>query len=404
MMSPLSGSRRLGRAGALVLPAVLVALTVPATAQTPDARWQPWIGCWTPSTTQFVPGPERVSGQVCVVPATGTSAADIVTVAADGSLSREHIEASGERRSIARDGCAGWERAQWSSDTRRVYLESEYQCPGGVTRSTTGLMAMSASGDWLNLVGVSLRENTAVRVLRHRSSAPRATLPADVRSALTVSSALVEAARAEASAAIDPAAVADASRHVGAAVTESWLAEHGRVFRAEAGRLVELADAGVADRVIDVIVALSYPHVFAIRPLSPTTGLPETTSLDQGGEVGWTRQGSCDPYGGGFSLYGWDGCSPYGYAGYGYYGLPSYDYLLYGNLAAYGGWYSYRASQPAVVVRPPEAASSGHGRVINGSGYSAGGGGSSGGSSSSAGSTSSGNSAPSGAVRTAVPR
>jgi hypothetical protein len=262
-------------------------------------------------------------------------------------------------------------------------------------------MAMSAAGDWLNVAGVNLRDNTGVRVLRHQSSAPRATLPADVRSALAVAPALVVAARAEASSSIDPAAVTDASRHVSAAVVESWLAEHGQVFAADAKRLVELADAGVADRVLDVIVALSYPHAFAIRPLSSSTGLPETISFDETSAAGWTRQGLCDPYDGGFSLYAWDGCSPYGYAGY---GGPLYDYLLYGNIVAYGGWYHYLATQPAVVMRAPDAASSGHGQVVNGSGYAAGGSGSSGGNSSAGSPASTSPASSAGAVRTAVPR
>ena len=54
---------------------------------------------------------------------------------------------------------------------RRVYLQSEYTCTGGVKRATTGLMASAANGDWLDIVGVGLRDKVGVRVLRHRASA-----------------------------------------------------------------------------------------------------------------------------------------------------------------------------------------------------------------------------------------
>jgi hypothetical protein len=393
---------------------VLLAAAPRATAQTPqrDARWQPWMGCWTPSAAPAGAVLEQAAQQVCVVPAAGTSAVDIVTVSGNRILSREHVEASGEHRRSERDGCVGWESAEWSSDARRVYLQSEYDCTGGVKRSTTGLIASSANGDWLDLVGVAMRNNIGVRVLRHHASEPMATLPSEIASAVGPRSRTGEAVRiASAVWPIGDAEIVDASRHVDAAVVEAWLGESRQAFTVNAARLVELADAGVAGRVIDMMVALAYPRVFAIRP-SPTTigslSIQERSSAG-GDAIALGSFMDCGPYSSGLSLYGWDNCSPYGYAGYG----MQYGYSRYNDLLGYGGWYV--ASQPVIIIRPGDngSSSSAHGQVVNGRGYVAGSGdsgstaSSGAGGSSSSGSSGGGVSAPAssgGGDRTAVPR
>ena len=174
MALPVRGGRRCAAwLGLWVLAALL-----PPTAfgqAAPDARWQPWLGCWTPVAAAEPMGfsIDAPSPQVCVVPAAGPAAVDVVTFAGERLLFREHIEADGARHTSTRDGCSGWETAEWSNDGQRVYLASEFTCPsGGLTRRTSGLMATTASGEWLQLVGVTVKENTGVRVLRHRDRIP----------------------------------------------------------------------------------------------------------------------------------------------------------------------------------------------------------------------------------------
>src|SRR5215471_14071294 len=112
--------RRVPTLCAMVLFASLNAASAFAQARPSDPRWQPWIGCWTSSTRQGA-DPFR---QVCVVPAAGVSAVDIVTVSGGKIVARERVDASGAKRDTERDGCKGWERAEWSADGRRVFLES----------------------------------------------------------------------------------------------------------------------------------------------------------------------------------------------------------------------------------------------------------------------------------------
>jgi hypothetical protein len=357
-----------------VATAIVLAAASMASAQTrqPDARWRPWLGCWStvsPSTTQ----------PVCVVPAPGTSAIDLVVVG-DGKISsREHIDASGERRRSERDGCTGWQSARWSADSRRVYLQSEFECPSGQKRTSSGLIAMSSQGEWLDIVGVTLGDNTGVRVLHHRAMGPTPVVPAEIASALegTAPSFRDAALRSSVGAPIGTAEIAEAARLLKAQVVEAWLGESGQEFTVDAKRLVALANAGVPERIIDVIVALSYPTAFAVRPSSTAPGLlasDEPRGGDRIGDLGGDAGSGCSPFG--FSLYGWDACSPFGYAPYGLplgysyspfgfmysrYGFGASDFLGYGGYG--GGWY--------VATLPPTIVLSGgtHGQVVNGRGY-----------------------------------
>ncbi len=231
-----------------------------------DTRWQPWLGCWSATPPRFV-DLEAPPQQVCIVPAAGASAVDVVTVSGSTIVSRERIDANGEHRPSERDGCTGWESAEWSADMRRVYLLSEVTCTGGLKRTTTGLMVTAPNGDWIDIVGVSLQDRVGVRVLRHRAAAPLPMLPAEIASAVAVSPRESPALRTLLP--VGDAEIIDASRHVNGAVIEAWLAESRQVFTLNAARLIKLADAGVDDRVLDVLVALSYPQAFSIKP-SPT--------------------------------------------------------------------------------------------------------------------------------------
>jgi uncharacterized membrane protein YgcG len=386
----------------------------PSARDNTDTRWQPWLGCWSATPPRFV-DLDAPPQQVCVVPAAGTSAVDVVTVGGSTIVSRERIDANGEHRPSERDGCAGWESAQWSADMRRVYLLSEATCTGGLKRNTTGLMVKAPNGDWIDIVGVSLRDRVGVRVLRHRAAPPLPMLPAEIASAVAGSSRESLALRTLLP--LGDAEIIDASRHVNGAVIEAWLAENRQVFTLNASRLIKLADAGVDDRVLDMLVALSYPQAFSIKP-SPTAAGELATG---GGETSVVFDGSslllggsildCSPYVMGLSLYGWDGCSPYGYGYYGSrYGFGPYD--NYGN-----GWYVAGGGGGIIVTPVPPSTSQAHGQVVNGRGYVAGDSGSSasGGSSSSGSSSSSSSggssgssggssSSSSGGDRTAVPR
>src|SRR5690606_425634 len=100
-----------------------------------------------------------------------------------------------------------------------------------------------------------------------------------------------ETARMAAAARIGPEPVIEASAQVDPLAVEAWLLERDHSITVDARTLTRLADAGVSTGVIDLLVAQSYPEMFAV----------DSTSRDE------TIRGR-PPV--------WD---PWGYPGYGYY-------------------------------------------------------------------------------------
>jgi hypothetical protein len=377
MARDLCSGRRTIAAGALAagLLSLLPLASVAAQAGNPDPRWQAWLGCWQPAPAASVPavgGPAPGLGEVvCVTSAAGTSAVDVVTVADGKIVARERVEATGQRRESEKEGCAGWERAEWSPDAERVYLRSEYRCAGGVQRTSSGLLAMSPAGEWLDVQSVTAGANSGVRVTRYREAPAGVTLPAELTAAVQGRTLAVSTARAAAAAPIATSDVVEAVRHVDAPVVEAWLAERGQGFAVDGKGLVALADAGVPGRVIDMMVALSYPKTFAVNPSSREGELRPTVDSGPVARDYATdgRRGPVvfvDPYG--FSSYGY---SPFGWNAYSPYGGYPYGYP-YGYGSAYG-WYP--GGGPVIVIRDPNGGSPAlarRGRAVKGRGYTRG--------------------------------
>jgi len=383
-MTTSNWGRRWSLAGACLLAALVLVRAVPAAAQDaqPDPRWQAWIGCWEPANRPSPsPGGAARAFLVCVVPAGAASAVDVVTVADTEVVARERVEATGERRALTRDGCTGWESAQWSPDGRRVFLRSEYACPRSLPRRSSGLMALSAEGDWLDVRAVTAGDKTGVRVLRYREAGAVATLPPVIAAALEAGAAAAGAARMAAAARVATADVVEASQQLDAAVVEAWLAERGQGFTIDGRRLVELADAGVPEPVIDVMVALSYPRVFTVNAATRQGEFrPEPETRGTAGSYGAAPYGWGSNY---YSPYGWDSYwpSPYGYFspyaygwnGYSPYGYGAYGYGPYGY-SGYGGFGGYYGGGGVIITvnGGGTGQATPHGRVVNGRGYSQG--------------------------------
>ena len=356
---------------ALALPAALFAQNAPA-----DPRWQGWIGCWRPAPIPATAGDSAASLGIlsldanapllCVVPAEGASAVEMVTVADGKVVARETIDASGAQLSRERGGCAGVESARWSDDSRRVYLTSKFTCPGDIERTSRGLLAISTEGELLDVQGVSTGNGKSVRVARYRDAGAPATLPEAIARAIDGRAMAVGASRTAASAPITESEIVDASRNLDAPVVQAWLIESGQRFSVDAKTLLRLAKAGVPGDVTDVMIALSYPKVFAVNR---ATFAGDIRALDpsRGGALpGSGRTIYADVYppnvGGYYSGYGYPyyyGYSPFGYSPFGY------SPFGYGGYGGFGG-YPY-GTVPVIIVR--SGAEQRHGKVVKGQGY-----------------------------------
>ena len=340
--------QRSTRASVTLAAAALLASAVAAGAQqtqlaSTDGRWTPWVGCWQASSRDAVTqelAPNKSLPVVCVVPAPGNATVDLVTIDSGTAGKPERVDANGSRRAVDREGCTGWETAQFSADAKRIYVRSEHQCTGNRTRTSTGIMSISPNGEWLDVQGVKVDTHSGVRVVHYGRVPAPASLSADMKAALEGRQLATTTAVIAASDSVRIADVIDATRNVDPLVVQTWLAQRGQGFHMDAKRLTQLADAKVPSNVIDVMVALSYPQAFAINLAQADGRVTPTGRPAQVADADVDRNGpivymNWDPfYSNGY----------YGYNGYGYRNGYGYGYGYGGNW--YGG--------PVVIVRPSD--------------------------------------------------
>src|SRR5215213_2744274 len=335
--------------------ALLAATSATAQQTRVGPKWQAWVGCWTAS----VPGasafatPAESGTIVCITPsAQGGDAVDVTTVGDGKVVSTQRIDASGADRPLEAKGCTGVRRASWSADERRLYLRSSSTCDG-LKSSTSSILSMTATGEWLDVRGVSSYGDVNVRVARYRDAGIPSALPAEVASALRERGAGSETARIAAGAPIGTTGVIEASRAADSTVVAAWLLEREQRFALDAKTLVQLAEARVPGTVTD-------PGVFRLARVSNQNDAIRT---DATGRRSGRRVSAMaypyDPWSWG-SL-GLDYGYRYGYPiGYGYgSGVYGYGY----NNGYYGGY-----APPIIIVNGTTQGQS-RGQLVKGHGY-----------------------------------
>ena len=338
---------------------VYLAVSAPALAQQPaatpvDPRWTAWLGCWQqleetvkdenlaePGRRNTVPTKGVV---VCVTPADSAAAVRLETIIERQAALEDTVVADGSNRTIDEADCQGSQRAQWSGNGRRLFARAELSCADGTRREISGLATMAPGPVWVDVQAASVNGRESIRVRRYRRSPDQS----HAGSRLTreqLAEAATAAARQSATFTIDE--VKEAAANLAPSALEAALIETDAGFPLNARRLKELDAAGVSDRVLDLMIALSFPNHFVVeRRRSSSQGFGSGLL----GDAGWL--------GGGYDLFGYDlfgyDSFPYRYAPFGYGMWGFYDsYYLGGR--TYG------------VAADPQP--SGEGRVVDGRGY-----------------------------------
>lgn len=326
----------------IVAAGLLAFATQDASAQANSGSWQGWLGCWRAAPWQDAQGPSANLPLVCITPTSNSDVVQVATITEGKVVSTQRIDASGREQAIDVKGCTGAQRGEWSADRRRVFLTADATCDG-VQRSTSGILAITPTGEWLDVQGVTTGGDENVRVARYYQVDVSSAVPAEIAAALSERRGS-ENARIAAGAVVGTQAVVEASRAASPAVVEAWLLERGQKFALPVSELVALADAGVPGRVTDALVAVSNPQAFAIAR-------PDTRRARADDEiVGRRIPVYMDP-----SPWGW------GYDRYGRYGYGN----GYGN--GYYNGYGYGYGAPVIVVNPRTDKPSG--RLVKGRGH-----------------------------------
>ncbi|MGE0360195.1 MAG: hypothetical protein AB7H93_18345 [Vicinamibacterales bacterium] len=330
-----------------------VALAAGQTAAPPpapaDARWQPWLGGWVADDDRAGTG-----ARTCVT-ATPDGGVSIVTSVGVQEISRESRIADDRDYAVAVDDCRGTERHRWSANGRRLYRTATVACGSEAPRTLASVAFMRNGPVWVDVQTVQQGADTSVRVQRYRP-APRQRQAAG--------SAVAQPAFDFAEMPWTVNDVLELSAALPADGVQAAIGEGTTAFDLNKRTLVALADARVDERVIDLMVGLTYPNHFVVRSGGG--------SADSGGYAGGAFDPFFAPIVGAAAMYG---CySPYGWAAAGYFGncgMMSPYLLGYGP----GYWNGYYNSSWWVANGPVNPAGGGgpapqaEGRVVNGRGY-----------------------------------
>ena len=316
----------------LLLLLAFLLLAAPARAQTIDARWAPWLGCWE----MVVDTPRDNAPQVCVTRTPNGGAQFEVTVSGK-SVVEQTVVADGAPHPLLDDECRGEQRAEWSKSGLRLFSSAALACKGDPEpRRVSGLSMIAPNGNWLDIQTVSVGSRETLRVRRYFRPADSTYVerPSVAASALTLEE------------------IKEASSKVTSGTLEAAITESNVGYKLNARALIDLDDAGVSKPVIDLLVALSYPDKFLVERV----GRGPTSAPSPAG---------ADPYRAGPAL-----GHPYYYDPF-FYSSYYYSPYYYAPFGYYGGWYDpypccYGGGGGVVVVSP---GSTGTGRVVNGLGY-----------------------------------
>ncbi len=380
---------------AVIRRTIITALAIAAIGQVAGAqqpvtgpRWQGWVGCWTAVANAGAwdsnNGPPAT---VCVAPTSEATAVDVVTLVDNKVVGRNRIDANGQPHPLSAGGCTGSEQARFSTDGRRVFMRSMVDCQGAKTE-TSALLAITATGDWIDVRSVASGGASNVRVARYRETTVPASVPADLTAAMTNRGLGAAGARIASSAPFSNDAIIEASKFVDAGVVQGWIMESGQRFAVDAWSLMQLADAGVPGQITDAMVQVSNPRqahsttVYASNGRYATPygrGASDWWDQDTGERIIVYSYPAYDPWG-----FGWGFGYPLGYyPGYG----RSYSYgrgLSYtvGLGWGYGFGYGYGAGYntrgvgyyypPVIVLHQTNGGGYDHGKATKGEGYSAG--------------------------------
>jgi hypothetical protein len=285
---------------------------------------------------------------VCVVPA-AAGGARLMTVAGDRIVLDETIVPDGVSRPVDEPGCRGSRKSEWSTDGQRIYASAELTCDAQAPRKVSGLTLLSSNAEWIDVqvVMAGTQENVRVRKYERSSDVPPdpALVPADLAA---------RAARTAFGTHLTIGHVTEASRKVTPRVLEALIFETQTAFPLDSRQLIALDDAGVPDTIIDLMVAFSFPKKFEVR--RSYAGSSSFGGFGGFGGFGW------DPFGGDFlsAEFG----SPWYYN-------PYYSFSPFGY-SSWGYWNGYYSDGPTIEIGAGGSTSGsteGHGRVVNGSGY-----------------------------------
>lgn len=313
-----------------------------------DARWAPFVGCWEP-----VDAPEPDAGLLCVRPA--GEGVEMYTLREGETLTSDLLVADGSERPLRAEGCEGTESIRFSEDGRRAFSRSAYTCDG-VAQRGSGVLSMASPNEWVDVRALEVDGERTAWVRRYRLVGAERAAEDGVTDPTFGMEVGARTARMVAHRGVGVDQVIEATNTVEAEAVQAWLAARGQGLEPNAADLERMADAGVPESVVDVVVAVSFPETFEVAAgAEPERTARQARPSDVAGYRGGIPWGLRPRSYLGYRMLG------YGYgSGYAPFYMPGYGYG-YG----YPGYYGYRPGTVIIQRRDEQP----QGRIVNGRGY-----------------------------------
>jgi hypothetical protein len=339
----------------LVLAGLLAtAPAMPAAAQG-TSSWQAFFGCWASAR----PGAQEGDGETVLCFRPSGEGVEVSTLVDGEETGAEILVADGRQRDTQVQACTGYRSTEFSADGDRAFLSSELTCDGE-TRTSSGVMAFVSTNRLLHFREVEIAGEPVSWIEEYHPVTSQWFAENGVEDP-TVNLQYALAVRTRAARAITIPDVEEAASRVGPGALQLWIAAQPSDFELDGQGIVHLADSGVPESVIDVMVAAAFPDHFAVSLEDGTTTIAENRP---------SAQGRYAPSFGAYRSYLFDPFflpSFYTYGAFGAYNAFGYP-LLPGYL--YSPGYLYAGRPLTIVVQPQPQPQQPQGRMVNGLGYS----------------------------------
>ena len=272
--------------GTALPPVALAQAAAPqsSSAESLDARWLPWFGCWQlweeqrgtplnagPGFSHEAEADDETRGLiartlVCVTPSETGPGVELTAAAGERPLVERTLFADGRQRDVDEPGCEGWEQSEWATDGQRLFTHAELTCGDQPKRTVKGVSVMATRSTWtdIQIIEVGSRQHVEIRRYNPVSAERRDQLLGAARR-LPVDPAEVRAARTAVTESVTVADLMEASEKTAPQVVEALLVETEPRLALDSEALIALDDAGVDGTVIDLMVALAYPERFQVE-------------------------------------------------------------------------------------------------------------------------------------------
>ncbi|MBN2420523.1 MAG: hypothetical protein JXL81_14125 [Deltaproteobacteria bacterium] len=233
----------------------------PASIDNHDARWLPWIGTWRLVSNKVNTSESPSSEDYFLKIEPGSSNNSIIMKGNQGDkvLVEEELIADGLRHPLNDEKCSGYYNYSWSETGKRLLLKSESNCPGDPLRKISGMSIIDKNRDWIDIQLLLNNGEKAISIRRYRN------IDNDSVSPAIINPDNVGMARIAAGKDFSIDEIIELSSKVETEVLEAALLETRTPFPINSSELAKLSDSGVNSRIVDLMVAFSFPEKFTVE-------------------------------------------------------------------------------------------------------------------------------------------